>query len=119
MQPRPRFQWLRRLISASGKTVAWLTLAMVLLTFFIVILRYGFNLGWIWLQESVTYMHVTVFMVAAAWTLQQDEHVRVDIFYNRLSERNRHWVNLVGVLLFLVPLCVFIIISALPYVGNS
>lgn len=114
-----RFQWLRRLISVSGKTVAWLTLAMVLLTFFIVVLRYGFNLGWIWLQESVTYMHVTVFTVAAAWTLQQDEHVRVDIFYNRLSEQNRHWVNLAGVILFLIPLCVFIIIIALPYVGNS
>ena len=54
---------------------------MVLLTFTIVVLRYGFNLGWIWLQESLTYLHVAVFSVAAAWALQQDGHVRVDIFY--------------------------------------
>ena len=72
---------LRRVIDLSGKTVAWLTLLMVLLTFSIVILRYGFNLGWIWLQEILIYFHVTVFTVGAAWTLQQNGHVRVDIFY--------------------------------------
>jgi TRAP-type mannitol/chloroaromatic compound transport system permease small subunit len=115
----PGFQWLRRLISMSGRSIAWLTLAMVLLTFVIVILRYGFNLGWIWLQESVTYMHAAVFMVAAAWTLQQDEHVRVDILYNRMSPKKRCLVDLAGTLLFLVPLCLFILVTALPYVSNS
>ncbi len=50
-----------------GRTVSWLTLLMVLLTFAIVILRYGMNQGWIWLQESVTYLHALVFMTAAAW----------------------------------------------------
>ena len=62
-----------------GRAVSWLTLVMVLLTFAIVVLRYGFNLGWIWLQESLTYLHVAVFSIACAWALQEDAHVRVDI----------------------------------------
>ena len=110
---------LRRFIALSGKAVAWLTVVMVLLTFTIVVLRYGFNLGWIWLQESLIYLHVAVFSIAAAWTLQQDGHVRVDIFYASMTSRNRALVNLLGSLFFLVPFCVFILIIALPYVGNS
>ena len=110
---------LRNFIALTGKTVAWLTVMMVLLTFTIVVLRYGFNLGWIWLQESLTYLHVMVFTVAAAWTLQQDGHVRVDIFYAEMSDRQRAWVDLVGTLLFLVPFCIFVLIIAWPYVANS
>ena len=71
-----------RLVELAGRTVAWLTLAMTLLTFGVVVLRYGFNQGWIWLQESVTYLHAAVFMVAAAWALQTDDHVRVDMRFD-------------------------------------
>jgi len=110
---------LRKFVAACGKAASWLTLAMVLLTFVIVILRYGFNLGWIWLQESLTYLHVTVFCIVAAWTLQQDGHVRVDIFYSGMTEKRRALVDLLGNLLFLLPLCVFILIMSWPYVANS
>jgi len=110
---------LRTFIASCGKAVAWLTVVMVLLTFTIVVLRYGFNLGWIWLQESLTYLHVMVFSVAAAWTLQQDGHVRVDIFYARMTVKHRAMVNLLGSLLFLVPFCIFILIIAWPYVSYS
>jgi len=102
-----------------GKTVSWLTLVMVLLTFVIVILRYGFNLGWIWLQETLTYLHVLVFCVVAAWTLQQDGHVRVDIFYTRMTDKNRARVDLLGSLLLLVPLCIFTLVISWPYVAYS
>ena len=102
-----------------GRSVAWLTLVMTLLAFAIVVLRYGFNLGWIWLQESVTYLHATVFMLAAAWALQKDDHVRVDIFYRKASPRYRSIVNLVGTLLFLLPLCVFLIYVGWDYVTAS
>lgn len=110
---------LRNFIAWCGKSVAWLTVVMVLLTFTIVILRYGFNLGWIWLQESLTYLHVAVFTVVSAWTLQQDGHVRVDIFYADMTEKKRAWVDLLGSLLFLVPFCIFMLIIAWPYVSNS
>jgi len=110
---------LRSFIAGCGKSIAWLTLVMVLLTFTIVILRYGFNLGWIWLQESVSYLHVAVFTVVAAWTLQDDGHVRVDIFYTEMRPEKRAMINLIGTLLFLVPFCIFILVTSLPYVTSS
>ncbi len=110
---------LRNWIGLCGKAAAWLTLAMVLLTFTIVVLRYGFNLGWIWLQESLTYLHVAVFTVVAAWTLQLDGHVRVDVFYAEMTAGKRALVELAGTALFLVPFCVFLLYIAWPYVANS
>ena len=110
---------LRYFIALCGKSVAWLTVVMVLLTFAIVVLRYGFNLGWIWLQETVTYLHVMVFTVVAAWTLQQDGHVRVDIFYAEMPAKKRALVDLLGTLIFLVPFCIFVLVIAWPYVASS
>ncbi len=108
-----------RIIGRLGRTVSWLTLAMVVLTFTIVILRYGLNEGWIWLQESVTYLHAMVFMIAAAWAFQTDDHVRVDIYYRDRSERDKAWVNLVGTLILLLPFCIFLIVVAWDYVLAS
>ena len=110
---------LGRLNAWLGKSVAWLTLAMVLVTFVVVVLRYVFGIGLIWLQESVVWMHACVFMLGAAYTLQADEHVRVDIFYREMSARGRAWVNLGGVVLFLLPLCVFLAIESTDFVGNA
>jgi len=110
---------LRNSIALCGKTVAWLTAVMVLLTFSIVVLRYGFNQGWIWLQESLTYLHVAVFTIAAAWTLQQDGHVRVDIFYAEMPIRKRALVDLIGSVFFLIPFCIFLLVVAWPYVSSS
>lgn len=102
-----------------GQAVAWLTLAMTLLAFGIVLIRYGFNQGWIWLQESVTYLHAAVFMLAAAWALQTDDHVRVDIFYRERSPRYRGLVDLAGTLLFLVPFSLFLLLIGWDYVVAS
>lgn len=110
---------LRNFIAMCGKSVAWLTVVMVLLTFAVVVLRYGFNLGWIWLQESLTYLHVAVFTIVAAWALQQDGHVRVDVFYAKMPKRKRALVDLTGTLLFLMPFCIFMLVIAWPYVANS
>ena len=107
------------LVERLGRGVSWLTLLMVVLTFGVVVLRYGFNHGWIWLQESVTYLHAMVFMVAAAWAFQTDDHVRVDIFYREKSSRHRNWVNLAGTLLFLVPFSVFLLLIGWDYVAAS
>ncbi len=92
---------------------------MVLVTFLIVVMRYIFDSGFIWLQESLVWMHAAVFMLGAAYTLQMEEHVRVDIFYRDMSERRRAWVNLLGVLLFVFPLCAFFVITALSYASAS
>ncbi len=102
-----------------GKTIAWLTLGMVLVTFVIVILRYFFDLGWIALQESVNYMHAMVFMLGAAYTLKQDKHVRVDILYQGLAPRNQAWIDCAGILFLLFPVCGFMIWSSLSYVEDA
>jgi TRAP-type mannitol/chloroaromatic compound transport system permease small subunit len=92
---------------------------MVLVTFVIVIMRYVFDAGLIWLQETVIWMHAFVFMVGAAYTLQTDEHVRVDIFYRKMSPRGRALVDLLGVLIFLLPLCVFLAWKSFDFVALS
>jgi TRAP-type mannitol/chloroaromatic compound transport system permease small subunit len=110
---------LDRISSFLGKASAWLTLFMVLVTFVVVVMRYVFDAGLIWLQESVVWMHAFVFMIGAAYTLQQEEHVRVDIFYREMSPPRRAWVDLIGVLVFLLPLCAFLAWKALDYVAIS
>lgn len=102
-----------------GRAAAWLTLVMVIVTFVIVVLRYAFDFGWIWLQETVGWMHAAVFMLAAAYTLAQDEHVRVDIFYRNCSPRRRALIDAVGTLIFLMPFCVFLIWTSWGYVSVS
>ena len=110
---------LDRFSSLLGKASAWLTLFMVLVTFVVVVLRYVFDAGLIWLQESVIWMHGFVFMVGAAYTLQQEEHVRVDIFYREMSPKRRAWVDLIGVAVFLLPLCALLGWKAFDYVAVS
>jgi TRAP-type mannitol/chloroaromatic compound transport system permease small subunit len=85
----------------------------------IVILRYAVGIGPIWLQESVTWMHAAVFMLGGAYTLQRDEHVRVDIFYRGMSPARRAWVDILGIVIFLFPLCGFIIYESYDYVTAS
>lgn len=112
-------QIIDRINDVTGRSIAWLTLAMVLITFLIVVLRYAFSIGWIAMQESVVYLHATVFMLGAAYTLKQNGHVRVDIFYEKMSARGKAWVDLSGALLLLVPFCLFIIVISWNYVSLS
>jgi TRAP-type mannitol/chloroaromatic compound transport system permease small subunit len=110
---------LDRFAEATGRSIAWLTLGMVLITFTVVILRYLFHTGSIALQESVSYLHATVFMLGAAYTLKHDGHVRVDILYQKFTPRTRAWVDLLGTLLLLFPVCLFILFASLEYVADS
>ena len=103
----------------TGHATAWLTLVMVVVMFVIVLMRYVFDAGLIWLQESVTWMHAMVFMLGAAYTLQHEDHVRVDIFYRSMSAKRRAWVDAVGVVVFLWPLCVFLVWKAWDFVAVS
>ena len=102
-----------------GRLLVWLGLAMALLTAFIVLLRYGFNVGSITSQEAVIYMHGCLFMLGAAYTLKTNAHVRVDIFYQKFDERSRAWVNALGGIVFLLPLCIFIFFISWNYTAAS
>lgn len=102
-----------------GRAVAWLTLAMVLVTFAVVVLRYVFGVGDVRLQESYIWMHGVVFMLGAGYTLLHQGHVRVDILYRGASPRFKAAVDLAGVLLLLWPMLVTVWIVAWPYVVTS
>ena len=102
-----------------GEWVSYFTFLMAAITFVIVVLRYGFNLGWIAMQESVTYLHAAVFLVGCAYTLQHDGHVRVDVFYRRFSQKRKSITNLLGSLFLLLPVMVFITVVSWHYVIES
>ena len=102
-----------------GGAIAWFTAAMVLITCVIVVLRYVLSTGSIALQESLSYLHAMVFMLGIGFTLKQDGHVRVDIFYRNFSPRIRAWVNLLGSLFLLLPVCLVIFYLSLDYVASS
>lgn len=102
-----------------GRSVSWLTLAMVLITFVVVVLRYVFSIGFVWVQESYVWLHGVVFMVGAGYTLLREGHVRVDIFYREGSPRFKAGVDLFGSLALLLPVIVMIWIVAWPYVVSS
>jgi TRAP-type mannitol/chloroaromatic compound transport system permease small subunit len=103
----------------TGKAAAWLTLFMVIVTFVVVVMRYVFDAGLIWLQESVTWMHAAVFMLGAAYTLQQEDHVRVDVFYRNMTPKRQALVDLTGVIIFLFPLCFFLGWKSFDFVAAS
>ena len=110
---------LDRISSATGRAASWLTLLMVVGTFVIVLLRYALDSGVVWLQEAVTWMHAMVFMLGAAYTLQREEHVRVDIFYREMNRQKQALVNLFGIVLFVVPVCLFFVLESYEYVQIS
>ena len=108
-----------RTIAAIGRAAAWCCLYVVAAEFAVVVLRYALGLGSIRLQESVLYAHAALFMLAAAWTLQVDGHVRVDIFYAQAEPRRRAIVDLIGAIVFLFPVAIAIAVLSLPYVTRS
>jgi TRAP-type mannitol/chloroaromatic compound transport system permease small subunit len=108
-----------RLNAAIGRTVAWLCLPVVLVQFAVVVMRYVFGMGSIWLTETIMYGHATLFMLAAAWTLSQGGHVRVDVFYADVGPRRRALVDLGGALLLLLPFMLVLLCFSLPYVSRS
>ena len=106
-------------IDWSGRTVSWLSLFLVLITFIVVVMRYIFDSGSIALQESTTYLHASIFLVGMAYTLQQDAHVRVDIFYARFTSQTKAWIDLFGTLFLLLPFMLFISWISWEYIVDS
>lgn len=111
--------YIEAFIGRIGLATRYLSLLLVINTALVVGLRYVFNWSPIALQEIMTYLHASLFMLGAAYTLQQDGHVRVDVFYQHMTERKKHLVNLFGTLFLLLPTCGFIFIICMPYVSSS
>lgn len=103
----------------TGRATAWLAPALVLLVSYDVVMRYLFRNGSVALQELEWHLFALLFLLAAGYTLKHDAHVRVDIVYQRMSERWRAWVDLLGSGLVLLPFCMLIIVSSWPFVSNA
>jgi len=118
-----------RLSDTLGRLLAVAAIGIMLLTFLVVVMRYGFSaselrignlaISAIALQESVMYLHAILFMLASAWTLKHNGHVRVDVFYRNFSPRRRALVDLTGTLGLLFPMCGFILYTSLDFVSFS
>lgn len=108
-----------RLNTQIGRAAAWLVLVVVLLQFALVVARYLFGLGSLWLSETVIYAHATLFLLAGAWTLSVGAHVRVDIFYADASLRAKAVIDLIGAVLLLLPFALVLLWLSWPYVERS
>ena len=102
-----------------GRGVAWVSLGLVLVVFVDVVMRYAFKTSFVFTQELEWHLFAFIFLIGAGYTLLHDGHVRVDIFYQRLSPKSRAWVNLLGVLVFLIPGCLMVITTSWKFVYNS
>lgn len=92
---------------------------MALITVIVVVLRYAFDEGAIMMQESVIYLHGIVFMLGIPYALKENAHVRVDLLYNRWTPITRTYIDLGGHVLFLIPVCLFVIAYSWDYVAAS
>src|SRR5580700_4274248 len=108
-----------RATTAIGRAAAWCCLFIVLAEFAVVVMRYAFGIGSIRLQESVLYAHAALFMLAAAWTLQIDGHVRVDVFYAQARPRIKAFIDLAGAVVFLLPFAAVLGWLSTAYVARS
>jgi TRAP-type mannitol/chloroaromatic compound transport system permease small subunit len=108
-----------RVNEAVGRVVSWVALLLVLVVFSDVVMRYLFKTTYVFTQELVWHLFAFIFLIGAGYTLLHDGHVRVDIIYQRLSPKGRAWVNLIGVIFFLIPGCWLVISTSAKFVGNS
>jgi TRAP-type mannitol/chloroaromatic compound transport system permease small subunit len=118
--PEPRFS--RRIDAAVrrlGDAVSWIWIALIGVVLANVVLRYAFGQGSIELEEAQWHLYAAGFLVALGYTLESDDHIRVDFLRSRLSPRLQAWVELYGILLLLLPFVVLVLASALPFVASS
>lgn len=102
-----------------GRGVSWVTFGLVLIVFTDVIMRYVFRTSFVFVQEMEWHMFSFVFLIGAGYALLHDEHVRVDIFYQRMSKKKKAWVNFIGCVFFLFPGCYLIVATSIPFAYSS
>ena len=104
-----------------GRAASWLVLAMVLLICYDVTMRYSFHQGSVALQELEWHLFALIFLLGSAYTLKHNNHVRVGMLYQSqyLSNKHRAMINILGIILFLIPFCVLILITTWPFVENA
>ena len=106
-------------ISLIAKVISWLTILLILTIVIDVIFRYSMSITSAASFELEWHFFSAIFLLGSAYALQNDRHVRVDVFYQKFSEKRKAWVDIFGILLFLFPFCVITIWESLSFVSNS
>jgi TRAP-type mannitol/chloroaromatic compound transport system permease small subunit len=112
-------RWIDGVNERVGRMVSWVTLGLVVVIFIDVVMRYLFNTSYVFTQELEWHLFGFIFLIGAGYTLLHDGHVRVDIIYQRLGLKGRGWINLCGVILFLIPGCLMVIVTSWKFAANS
>lgn len=112
-------RWIDTLNIWMGKFAAWTTALVVAVVFVDVVMRYAFGISFVFTQELEWHLFAFIFLIGAGYTLLKDGHVRVDIFYQRLSTKGKAWINLLGVIFFLIPGCLMILLTSMKFVQSS
>lgn len=102
-----------------GNIFSWLSLGIVLVCFTVVVQRYAFSIGHLWMQDLYVWLNGAMFTAVAGYALLRDEHVRVDIFYRPASIRTKAIIDLIGVVVFLLPFCYVVVLYGWPFVARS
>ena len=102
-----------------GILTSYLAIPLILITFFVAFMRYALDFGSIAIQEITIYLHALIFTLGASYTLKNNMHVRIDIFYNKFSDNLKKNINLFGTIFFLLPSCILIFITSFNYVISS
>jgi TRAP-type mannitol/chloroaromatic compound transport system permease small subunit len=102
-----------------GRMVAWVTLGLVVVVFVDVVMRYLFNTSFVFTQELEWHVFAFIFLIGAGYTLLRDGHVRVDIIYQRLGTKGQAWINFIGVVFFLIPGCMMLVITSFKFAYNA
>lgn len=110
---------IERIIKHIGQATSWLTFLLVIVILIDVFLRYVFNTTSAASFELEWHLFAAIFLLGAAYTLQNDKHVRVDVFYHRFSEKRKAWVNLLGTVFLLLPFCVVACWESISFVSSS
>jgi len=120
---RPFFLYISKsidtFVNVLGKGVSWLTTVLMILICTDVILRYLFSSSANWIVELEWHLSAVIFLIGASYTLLYDKHVRVDVFYERMSEHKKDWVNIIGILIFLVPWAIVLIYHGWTYAESA
>ena len=84
-----------------------------------ILLRYIFNINFIFLQELVMYLHAFIFLFGVSICLRDDSHVRIDVVTNKLRKKNRIIIDLIGYIILVIPFCFFVIYESTTMISQS
>ena len=110
---------IEQIMNIISKLLVYILLSMIGLVILTIFLRYFFSVGSISIQELIMYFHASIFMLGISYTYKENSHVKIDIFYNKLSEKNKTILSLIGGILLIIPFGIFIIFISFDMVSSS